>query len=62
MAPICGNDRDGIKMIGYLSGEMVLLSRQFGQLSFEKGKAMEHVRRFISNRKNSQPERPLSVV
>jgi hypothetical protein len=49
-------------MIGYLSGEMVLLSRQFGQLSFEKGKAMEHVRRFISNRKNSQPERPLSVV
>jgi hypothetical protein len=62
MAPICGNDRDGIKMIGYLSGEMVLLSRQFGQLSFEKWKAMEHVRRFISNRKNSQPERPLSVV
>jgi hypothetical protein len=62
MAPICGNDRDGIKMIGYLSGEMVLLSRQFGQLSFEKGKAMEHVHRFISNRKNSQPERPLSVV
>jgi hypothetical protein len=49
-------------MIGYLSGEMVLLSRQFGQLSFEKWKAMEHIRRFISNRKNSQPERPLSVV
>jgi hypothetical protein len=49
-------------MIGYLSGEMVLLSRQFGQLSFEKGKATGHVRRFISNRKNSQSERPLSVA